>query len=88
MVAYHGIGCDQCQQTGYRGRTTIVELMDMDDETRELVTGNAPTSRLLQAAREKGMIPLREEGIKKVIEGVTTLEEVNRVVELKTYSQM
>jgi type IV pilus assembly protein PilB len=88
VVAYHGIGCDQCQQTGYRGRTTIVELMDMDDETRELVTGNAPTSRLIQAAREKGMIPLREEGIKKVIEGVTTLEEVNRVVELKTYSQM
>lgn len=88
VVAYHGIGCDQCQQTGYRGRTTIVELMEMDDEIRELVTGNAPTSRLIQVAQEKGMIPLREEGIKKVIEGITTLEEVNRVVELKTYSQM
>ena len=88
VVAYHGIGCDQCQQTGYRGRTTIVELMDMDDEIREMVTGNAPTSRLIQAAREKGMVPLLEDGLGKVVEGTTTLEEVNRVVELKTYSQM
>jgi len=87
-VAYHGSGCDQCNQTGYRGRTTIVELMDMDDEIREMVTGNAPTSRLIQAAREKGMVPLLEDGLGKVVEGTTTLEEVNRVVELKTYSQM
>ena len=88
VVAYHGSGCDQCNQTGYRGRTTIVELMNMDDEIREMVTGNAPTSRLIQAAREKGMIPLLEEGIRKVIEGVTTLEEVNRVVELKTLEEV
>jgi|AntAceMinimDraft_8_1070364.scaffolds.fasta_scaffold07953_5 type IV pilus assembly protein PilB len=87
-VAYHGTGCDQCNQTGYRGRTTIVELMDIDDEIREMVTGNAPTSRLIQAAREKGMVPLLEDGLGKVVEGTTTLEEVNRVVELKTYSQM
>ena len=87
-VAYHGTGCDQCNQTGYRGRTTIVELMDMDDEIREMVTGNTSTSRLIQAAREKGMVPLLEDGLGKVVEGTTTLEEVNRVVELKTYSQM
>ena len=87
-VAYHGTGCDQCNQTGYRGRTTIVELMDMDDEIREMVTGNTPTSRLIQAAREKGMVPLLEDGLGKVVEGTTTLEEINRVVELKTYSQM
>ena len=88
VVACHGSGCDQCNQTGYRGRTTIAEMMEMDDEIREMVTGNAPTSRLDRAAREKGMTPLLEEGIRKVIEGITTLEEVNRVVELKTYSQM
>ncbi len=87
-VAYHGSGCDQCNQTGYRGRTTIVELMEMDDDIREMVTGNTPTSHLIQAAREKGMIPLLEDGLGKVIEGTTTLEEINRVVELKTYSQM
>ena len=88
VVAYHGVGCDQCKFTGYQGRTTIIELMNMDDEIRELVNENVPTSRLNQIAREKGMIPLREDGLRKVIEGITTLEEVNRVVELKTYSQM
>lgn len=88
VVVYSGTGCEQCNQTGYSGRTTVAELMCPDDEIRELITGSVSTSRLVRIAREKGMIPMLEDGLGKVAKGITTLEEVNRVVELNTYSQM
>ncbi len=84
VTAYHGRGCPQCAETGYRGRTCIAELMAVDDKIRELIVERVSTARLIREAREKGMKNLFEDGLEKVIAGETTLEEINRVVEMQT----
>ncbi len=80
-VLYRGEGCDQCMGTGYRGRTGIFELLIIDDDIRALIAKNVPTNVIKKSAVEKGMDTLREDGIKKVIDGITTLEEVIRVTQ-------
>jgi len=75
---YQGSGCRQCNGQGYHGRTAIVELLDLDDHMRELIVGKAPVSQLKEAARATGTIFLREAAVRKMLTGVTTLEEVNR----------
>jgi general secretion pathway protein E len=74
-----GKGCIACQHTGYRGRTGIYELMMVDDVVRELVLANADSSRVKKAAREGGMETLREDGLRKILSGQTTVAEVCRV---------
>ena len=76
---YRGAGCEQCSSTGYRGRTGIYELMVMSDEIRELVLRRASTAELTARARKAGMQTLREDGLTKVVAGITTVEEVLRV---------
>jgi len=78
---YRGRGCEQCKGTGYRGRTGIFELMLVDDELKELIIGEASTVALRKKAQEKGMRLLSEDGVSKVLEGITTVEEVARVCE-------
>lgn len=73
---YYGKGCEACNNTGYRGRQGIYELLDMTDPLRELVNERAPTVVLKQKAIELGMIPLREDGLRSIYEGDTTIEEV------------
>jgi general secretion pathway protein E len=80
-VLYRGEGCEQCMGTGYRGRTGIFELLIVDDDIRALIAKNVPTNVIKKTAVEKGMDTLREDGIKKVMEGITTLEEVIRVTQ-------
>jgi general secretion pathway protein E len=80
-VLYRGEGCEQCMGTGYRGRTGIFELLIVDDDIRALISKNVPTNVIKKAAVEKGMDTLREDGLKKVREGITTLEEVIRVTQ-------
>mgnify|MGYP000490911466 CR=1 FL=1 len=80
-VLYRGEGCEQCMGTGYRGRTGIFELLIVDDDIRALISKNVPTNVIKKAAIEKGMDTLREDGLKKVREGITTLEEVIRVTQ-------
>ena len=75
---YYGKGCDECNNTGYRGRTGIFELLSMDDTQRDLVLNRAATSALRRSAQEGGMRSLREDGLGKIYEGVTTIEEVVR----------
>ena len=75
---YYGKGCDMCNNTGYRGRTGIYEIMTFDDELRDLVMNHASTAILREAARRKGMKSLRENGLGIVFDGITTLEEVAR----------
>ncbi len=77
---YRGRGCDFCRGTGYRGRTGVYELMVMSDALRALVVGGASMDGLREAAQREGMRTLRQEGIRKVLEGVTTIEEMLRVV--------
>jgi type IV pilus assembly protein PilB len=73
---YTGRGCDRCDQSGYRGRRGLYELLDMTDPLRELITERAPTVELKQKAVELGMRTLREDGLRNIFNGETTIEEV------------
>ena len=74
-----GPGCARCRGTGYHGRHAIAELMRLDDELRDMIAARAPMSRIKQAVRDRGMVPLREAAALAVREGWTTEEECNRV---------
>jgi len=73
---YTGAGCDICGQSGYRGRQGLYELLDINDTLRELITSRAPTVVLKQKAIELGMNTLREDGLRNIYMGNTTIEEV------------
>lgn len=81
LVFYRGKGCKMCHQTGYRGRIGIFELMVIEEDLRELIMEKANINILREKARKKGMKTLREDGWKKVIQGITTPEEIFRVTE-------
>jgi len=72
-------GCAQCKQRGYRGRTGIHEVLVIDDVMRQLISEKAPQSTLVEYATQRGFIDMRIDGIKKVVAGITTVEEVLRV---------
>jgi type IV pilus assembly protein PilB len=72
-------GCNECNGTGYRGRSAIIELLDLTDEIRELIIAKAPIAQLKKAARDTGTVFLREAALEKVFAGETTLREINRV---------
>jgi type IV pilus assembly protein PilB len=78
---WKGKGCDRCRKTGYAGRLGIYELMVMDDAMRDIVTSNPDVNQLRKLARERGLVSLREDGLKKVIKGLTTVDEILRVTE-------
>ncbi|MEW5981696.1 MAG: GspE/PulE family protein [Acidobacteriota bacterium] len=78
-VFYEGAGCIECGGTGYKGRTAICELLDLSDRIREMILERKPTSEIKKAAREEGMRFLREGAVEKVLEGTTTLREINKV---------
>jgi type IV pilus assembly protein PilB len=73
---YSGNGCDACGQTGYRGRRGLYELLNITDPIRELITARAPTVVIKQKAVELGMNTLREDGLRNIYLGHTTIEEV------------
>tara|TARA_R110000850_G_scaffold55877_18_gene132078 strand:- start:1070 stop:2773 length:1704 start_codon:yes stop_codon:yes gene_type:complete len=73
---YTGQGCNSCNDTGYRGRQGLFELLDMTDPVRELVAQRAATVVLKQKAQELGMKTLREDGLRNIFQGITTIEEV------------
>jgi len=75
-VFYYGRGCSTCNDTGYRGRKGIFELLVVNDTIRSLITERAPTVVLRQKAVELGMVTLREDGLRSIFEGDTTIEEV------------
>lgn len=76
---YRGVGCKRCRSTGYSGRIAIHELFKIDDEMREVITSNPTIHSIRSHARQKGMLTLRHDGLRKVHEGLTTVEEVLRV---------
>ncbi|MFA5388948.1 MAG: type II secretion system ATPase GspE [Candidatus Omnitrophota bacterium] len=84
MKFYKGEGCKECGNSGYKGRTGLYELLTVDDKIRDLVVRRESLSAIRNAACEGGMKTLRENGFKKVMEGVTTIEEVLR--ETKEYA--
>jgi general secretion pathway protein E len=81
QVLYKGKGCPSCMESGYRGRTGIFELLVLDNEIRHLLTSGADSVTIKEAAVEKGMTTLFQDGLNKVREGMTTLSEVMRVTQ-------
>jgi type IV pilus assembly protein PilB len=75
-VFYYGRGCSTCNDTGYKGRKGIFELLVVNDTIRALITERAPTVVLRQKAVELGMVTLREDGLRSIFDGDTTIEEV------------
>ncbi len=78
-LLYEGTGCFECGGTGFRGRSAIHELLDLSDHIREVILDKRPTSELKRVAREEGMTFLRESAVQKVLAGITTLKEINKV---------
>ena len=77
-------GCEACGFQGYRGRLAIMELLRMDASLDELITRNATLGELTAHAMAHGFAPMAEDGLRRVLEGITTVEEVGRVVDLTT----
>ncbi len=82
VTLWRGKGCPNCANTGFVGRTGIFEVLSVDDPIRSLITRNAPDHEIRTAAIEGGMRPIGEDGLAKVMDGRTALEEVTRVVYL------
>jgi type IV pilus assembly protein PilB len=78
VVPMHGVGCERCNGTGYKGRVGLYEVMDITDGLRELVLVGASGLELRRKAVDEGMLTLRQSGLRKIKEGVTTIEEVLR----------
>jgi general secretion pathway protein E len=79
-----GVGCKKCKSSGYYGRTGIYEILLLDDAIRELVMTGAPASIIKQTSRQQGMATLKDDGLRKVGAGLTTIEEVLRVTQEET----
>ena len=80
FVFYRAVGCEECNQTGYRGRIALYEVMRVTDKVRRLIAQRAGEDLIREAAAESGMISLGEDGLAKVKAGITTAEELLRVV--------
>jgi type IV pilus assembly protein PilB len=76
------IGCEQCSHTGYKGRILVTEMITLDYEIRDMILKEQSSNSILLAARKKGLISMREDGILKVLKGLTTIEEVFRVTSI------
>jgi len=81
---YEGEGCIECAGTGFKGRTSIQELLELSDRIREMILDKKPTSEIRSAAHEEGMRFLRESALQKVKAGTTTLKEINKVTFIET----
>jgi len=79
VKAWKGQGCLECNHTGYRGRVAIYEFFLLDEEIQDMVAANAGTSELRKAAMERGMKTLRQDGWNKVLDGETSIEEIQRI---------
>ncbi len=75
-------GCEICSHTGYKGRVAVVEMLEVDYELKDLILNKASTTKMIESARRKGMITMREDGVLKVLQGLTNLEEVHRVTSI------
>ena len=76
---FEGAGCMECAGTGFKGRTAICELLNLSDRIREMILERRPASEVKKAAHDEGMRFLRESAIEKVLTGLTTLREINKV---------
>jgi type IV pilus assembly protein PilB len=79
LEAYEAVGCPRCHRIGYRGRIGVYSVMVLTERLKEMVVNLSPEAEVARAAREEGMLTLREAGLAKVRQGLTSIEEVARV---------
>jgi len=79
ITLYEGEGCAECYGTGYHGRRAVMELLELNDEIREMIAGRVPVTQLKAAARKAGTVFLREAAVNELLRGTTSLPEINRV---------
>jgi type IV pilus assembly protein PilB len=82
------VGCDKCNNTGYSGRIAVVEVILMDEEIEEIIRTNPSEREIMHAARNQNIRIMQEDGIVKVLQGVTALEELSRVVDLSEHAML
>src|SRR5690606_42074965 len=75
---YYGKGCASCNNSGYKGRTGLYELLDVTDDIRDMITSEANVDDIRNFARTQGMTTLRESGLKLIFDGVSTIDEIGR----------
>ncbi len=78
---YEAVGCNQCRNTGYNGREAIIEIFELDTELEGLISKRASTLEILDLAKKKGMKTMQEDGYIKVLNGQTTIDEIDRVID-------
>jgi type IV pilus assembly protein PilB len=78
---YKGAGCSKCQGTGFKGRIAVFEMVELNNEIRELAFSKAPTTELRKAARASGMRTLMEDGKIKIFKGTTTPAEIVKITQ-------
>lgn len=81
LVFYHGNGCVRCNDTGYRGRTSISEVVVIDDAMKKIIENGAKMYELIEASKTQGMISMQQDGLLRALAGITTVEEVMRVMQ-------
>jgi type IV pilus assembly protein PilB len=81
LFIYKSKGCDKCNFSGYIGRTGLFEVLSMSDELAELIQKNPLESLIFKTAQKQGMLTMEQEGVIKVLEGETSIEEIARAVE-------
>ncbi|MDH5764578.1 MAG: ATPase, T2SS/T4P/T4SS family [Gammaproteobacteria bacterium] len=81
-TVFESKGCSECEETGYKGRVAIIEILKFDDELDEMIVNNASTGGIKKRLKENGYKTLADDAIRRVLEGVTTLDEVSRVIDL------
>jgi general secretion pathway protein E/type IV pilus assembly protein PilB len=81
-IVYHPVGCELCDYQGYRGRVAIMELLKIDADLDDLITRRATARELTKAAQKHGFRTLADDGVRRVLDGTTSLQEVLRVVDL------
>ena len=74
------MGCDFCLNTGYRGRTGIFEMFEVDEDVRKLILDQAPSAEMKNLTLSKGMVSLSESARQKVLKGISTTEEIRKVI--------
>ncbi|HOJ86196.1 MAG TPA: type IV-A pilus assembly ATPase PilB, partial [Elusimicrobiales bacterium] len=79
LYLYKGKGCEKCSNTGYKGRVGIHEILEVTDPIRELIISKTDSTKIKEVAKKNGMITLRESALRKMMLGLTTVEEVIRV---------
>ena len=84
---YKACGCEKCHQTGYKGRIVIAEVLFIDNDVRDVIATNANMKTITEVAKSKGFIPMQKDAVVKIVKGITSWEEVQRVVDMTEYSK-